>query len=346
MQFLGTCDVCGKTIHTYRGLGQHLRFHQDAAHQDIKARWYAWRSEYKAALRCWKCGKTWVVADPSERHHKRCPECKQLRSSLGKRAYEKTQMVKVPDHRKLMTASGSKAQWDGLSSRHLEWVRGDDLYMRVVLAYEAGDPVNTTLRDQSVTYKMYRAIVEDAFGPEAYKKQAHKRKYTSSSENAKKAHARWAALSPEEKALEAKRRFGGGSVLEKGLARQLEDAGVTGVVLNSWQSLHIQGKWCPREADIKIPVGHGQKIVILCDGQAFHGPGYIFGDRQARIEDDIETADAYFKAGYSVVRYAESEIRTGFALQHLLNWLPNLQSGVRLYRTWHPPVEREVPLGT
>jgi len=240
-----------------------------------------------------------------------------------------------------MTASGSKAQWDGLESRHLLWHRGDDLYMRVVLACDAGEAVGVTMHTQAISYKLYRAIVDDAFGAEAYEKRARTRKFASSAENAKKAHARWAALSPDEKADEIARRFGGGSPLERGLAQQLAVAGVTGVTLNVWQSLLLHGKWCPREADIKITVGQDQKIVVLCDGEAFHGPGYIFKDKQARIEDDIVTAKAYFDAGYSVARYSESEVLDGRALQHLLVWLPRLQMGSRLYRTWHPLVEKE-----
>ena len=339
MQFLGACEVCNKVVHTYRGLGQHLRFNEDAEHQALKERWYAWRGEYKATLRCRKCGGTWITTDPKQRHRKRCPSCEQLRAQVGKRGYEKVQTTKTPDPRRLMTASGSKAQWDGLENRHLEWRRGDDLYLRVVVACEAGEPVRVTLQDQSISYKVYRAIVDDALGADFYERQARKRKTALSAQNVKKAHARLAALSPEERAAEFARRFGKGSALESGFASQLEAAGVAGVVLNAWQSLKIQGKWCPREADIKIPVGD-QKLVVLCDGEAFHGPGYIFKDKQARVADDTMTAEAYFEAGYSVVRYAESEVKDGRAFQHLLEWLPRLQSGQRLYRTWYPPVEK------
>ena len=42
MIFLGSCEVCGKTIRTYRGLSQHLRFNTDTAHQDLKNRGHAW----------------------------------------------------------------------------------------------------------------------------------------------------------------------------------------------------------------------------------------------------------------------------------------------------------------
>ena len=318
MRFLGACEVCNKVVHTYRGLGQHLRFNEDAGHKSLKERWLAWRAEYRATLCCRKCGGTWTITDSKERHGKRCPSCEHLRSQIGKRAYEKVQPTKAQDPRKLMTASGSKAQWDGLESRHLEWQEGDDLYMRVVRACEAGVPVQTTLREQSVSYNVYRAIVNSAFGVDAYEKRAHERR-----------------RAPLKKGLS-----GRGSNLEKGFAGQISQAGITGFVLNRWQILSVKGVSCPREADIKIPVGGGRKLVVLCDGEAFHGPGYIFGDKQARISDDIDTADAYFDAGYSVVRYSESEIHNKQAIQHLLSWLPRLRAGEHLYRTWHPSVER------
>jgi len=49
MRFLGSCEVCNQTIHTYRGLGQHLRFHTDAEHQALKERWYNWRAFIRLA---------------------------------------------------------------------------------------------------------------------------------------------------------------------------------------------------------------------------------------------------------------------------------------------------------
>ena len=259
---------------------------------------------------------------------------------MSKREYEALRFDHPKDPRQVMTASGSKAQWDGLPSRSLTWQRGDDLYMRVVLACEAGEAVGVTMREQSITYKVYRAIVEDALGAKRYKHLARQRKKARSADNIKKAHEKWAAMSPEEKAAEIARRFRGGSPLEKSLALQLRKQGVSGFEMNQWQALRIGGEWCPREADIKILVGASHKLVVLCDGEAFHGPGFVFGDIQARIADDVATADAYFAAGYSVARYSESEVKDGSACRHLLAWLPRLRAGERLYRTWHPAVER------
>jgi len=107
MFFLGSCSVCGKKVRTYRGLGQHLRFNTDKPHQELKRRWYAWRDQYSATLRCRKCGSLWVISDPKHRHDKWCPRCEGLRQSMSKRGYEKLVFEKPAGPRQLMADSGS-----------------------------------------------------------------------------------------------------------------------------------------------------------------------------------------------------------------------------------------------
>lgn len=62
------------------------------------------------------------------------------------------------------------------------------------------------------------------------------------------------------------------------------------------------------------------EFLVLCDGEAFHGPRFAFGDCSQRIVDDVATADGY----YALVRYSETEIREGTALTHFLACLPKL----------------------
>lgn len=83
-----------------------------------------------------------------------------------------------------------------------------------------------------------------------------------------------------------------------------------------------------------------QKLVILCDGEAFHGPGFAFGDPSPRISDDVATAEGYYALGYSVIRYSETELKKGEALLHFLECFPRLNAGQRLLRLWYPPTER------
>lgn len=60
--------------------------------------------------------------------------------------------------------SGSKAQWDGLVSRGVLWVRGDPLYLGVTNEVLSWEKVPQILRKLGVPYGVYLEIVEDAFG--------------------------------------------------------------------------------------------------------------------------------------------------------------------------------------
>lgn len=150
-------------------------------------------------------------------------------------------------------------------------------------------------------------------------------------------------MTPEEKAAHIEAKFGNVHTLETLLAAQLVERGVDGIEMNRWQSVPINGCFVPREADIKVTAGPG-KVVVLCDGEAFHGPRSVFVAPADRIRDDVTTAEAYFSLGYSVIRYSETEIESGFAVEHFERVYESLRSGgfTRIYRTWHPCVERLV----
>jgi len=130
------------------------------------------------------------------------------------------------------------------------------------------------------------------------------------------------------------------TLLELGMVDQLRAQGVNSLELNVWQSVPIRGQMVPREADIKISIGGGRKVVVLCDGEAFHGPRMIFGNPQDRILADTETAEAYYALGYSVVRYSETEIKSGVAVKHMLDVLKRLDGCRAIYRNWCPSEER------
>jgi hypothetical protein len=189
-------------------------------------------------------------------------------------------------------------------------------------------------RRLGIPYKTFKAIAEDHFGVGGYRELAALRKKVACTANIQKAHQAWNAMTPEQKAAEIKRRFGGGSALERGFGETLAAQGYSHV-LNDWISLDFEGVWRPREADIKVILGK-QKLVVLCDGEAFHGPGYIFGDARARIADDVQTAQGFYTLGYSVVRYSESEIHSGWALAHLGRSATRIAAGERMLRLWHP----------
>jgi hypothetical protein len=258
---------------------------------------------------------------------------------MSKRAYEALRFERPPDPRQLMTASKSKAQWDGLESRSVHWDPDDKLYCAVVMAHEKATLVKETLLHLGISYQVYRAICAHKWGEE-YQQQIYERKSAVGSKNLSISHRWYEQMTPEDKAVLLKKRFGGTCALEAEFESQLRKAGVSELEMNCWQSVPIDGKKVPREADIKVAVGDGRKVVVLCDGEAFHGPKVIHGDPQERIDGDRATALAFFYLGYSVVRYSETEIHDGTALDHFGDVMQRLGSCQKVYRNWSPLEEK------
>ena len=324
--FPTSCEVCGKAIHNARGFAGHLRWNIDDAHVQLKSRW---EDTYRRTLRCRKCGDSWDIFNKADKNQKRCPKCSELRQVVGKHVYEATATV-IP-------AQAS------IQPTRLQWAEGDRVYQAVVCAIERGDRVRDTLRSLSITYKVFKAIGSHALGSQGYSSWARKKKVSIGSVNLRVAHEAYWAMTPDEKALYIKQKFGGTHKLEASFADQLVEAEVTAFEMNQWQSVPVQGEMVPREADIKVSLGDSRKIVVLCDGEAFHGPKTVFGNPVEKIRSDMETAEAYFQLGYSVLRYSESEIKNGLAIKHFMETYACLRSSVlRVLRTWHPQLERRV----
>jgi hypothetical protein len=192
----------------------------------------------------------------------------------------------------------------------------------------------------SLTYKAITAIAEDILGRKGYLELVLERRLATAKRAYTAAKEAYSRLTPEERAQRIKERCGKSGSLEILLASQLKNMGVTDLVMNDWQAVPIGNRVVPREADIKLSLGDGRKVVVLCDGEAFHGPKTIFGDPNDRISLDIETTEGYYSLGYSVVRYSESEIKSGRAIQHLVGVLDILKSHNQVLRNWFPAIER------
>lgn len=314
--FLGPCGVCGKHSRNYTAFSQHLRHKSDDAHQELKTRWHAWRLEYKAILRCRKCGDLSETTDKALKDSKRCPRCEALRQSMSKRQYEKLSFDKKPDPRRMNGDSGSKACWPVGYVPEVEWEVGNPLYEAVVSAIRSGDRVRDTLRALSLPYLAYKTIGECALGVSGYRETLRQRKYEVAHRNREQARS--------------------GSKLEQAFVDQLAGIGIEPCARNSWMTLKVAGKSVHREADIKVAVGDGRKIIVLCDGVAFHGPGCMYADPEEKIQEDKVTALALCGMGYTVFRYSGDEIRDGAALRHFQRTMLRLGQHHRIYRNWHP----------
>ena len=325
ISFPSSCRVCGKILHNYRGLASHLRHNPDLGHRDFRSEWLRYRGSYHKSLICRKCGSEFEVTSKDDSNRKRCLSCTELRGNLSKKSYEGT---KVPQ------SDRSPKQ----STFH--WVRGDRVYLQVSQAIASWVSLPKLMHELSLTYKTITAIAEDILGKEGYLELVRVRKLDTARKAYTAAKEAYSRLTPEEKAQRIKERCGKSGSLETLLANQLKSRGITDLVLNDWQAVPIGDRVVPREADIKVSLGDGRKVVILCDGEAFHGPRTIFGDPNDRILLDIETTEGYYSLGYSVVRYSESEIKSGRAIQHLVGVLDTLRLHNQVLRNWFPAIER------
>jgi hypothetical protein len=104
---------------------------------------------------------------------------------------------------------------------------------------------------------------------------------------------------------------------------------------NKWTTIKVNGLYERREVDIKVPLkGSERKFVIFIDGEAFHGYQAYF--KMTPVEKEAEITRAFSSIGYLTVRYSESEIKTGKALNHFLDKYKEFKESPPLYyyRNW------------
>jgi len=308
LPFLGACEVCGKISHNYNALSQHLNRSPDDKHKNLKVKWECWRSEYKANLRCRKCGVIFTVFDKKQKDRKRCPKCELLLKTIGKKQYEGTHFEKKSDIRYL-SCRGSKAD---MPIGYKSSINTDDFedVAKSILAEGGGI---ADLIKMGVHYEAAKKLISSVLGVVDYHEWVLSRKKETLAGNREKART--------------------SSNLEEIFVAQMKTINVKPCSRNAWLTLNVKGQAVHREADIKVNLKEGRKAIILCDGEAFHGTKCIYGDPAYKIESDRDTALAMFQLGYTVLRYSESEIKNGFALKHLEGVL---NTNLHMYRNWCP----------
>ena len=262
-----------------------------------------------------------------------CQRCRELRSSIPRLDYIKLS-AELRKGRETDPPS-----WKSLVLWQDVWTPCEALVEGVLRAMHGPEKVRDAMVRLGITYDLFRDVGVYAVGKDEYENWASVRKRERSSRVGLKAAETYRALSPEDRCRVLKRRFPRTrSRIEVAVAGFLSRA-CQSFVTNDWQALRIDGKWTPREADIKIDCGRS-KIVVECDGEAWHGPKCIFGDWERNVEEDVKTSEAYFAAGYSIIRYSETEIKSGVAFAHLANAIARVREGERVFRSWYPPIER------
>lgn len=327
------CGVCSFPIHSHPSYAQHLRGRPDTQHVEARNRYDEWLEIHLTTYKCAKC-KGWYRREAYDHRSGpgRCPPCTHLQQVLPKRAYE----ALTPE------PCGGRVGWESLVTHQEVWTPNETLCNEVRRMLQGGERARDAMSRLGLTFNMLKSVGEYTVGVETYAEWAAGRKRAKAAKVGRD-HADWyRSLSPEQKAAVLQQRFPRTvrTKIEVAMTNALTALGEAGFMVNQWQSLTVSGERVPREADIKLPVDGTRKLVILCDGEAFHGPKCIFGNPQDRIRDDVETAQAYFDAGYSILRYSGTEILSGSAQPHLAGALARLRSGTgRVMRTWHPNVE-------
>jgi hypothetical protein len=317
-----SCEVCGRGFISHRALGGHLRhMGTDPAHSEFREKWQIWVKSHKLRrFKCMKCGELWEARGAGGR---RCVRCQDLYETLPKREYDAIHFERERCASKYKTGKRALIEL---------WVPFDETYQAVVKAIASKETIEDIRLSLSVPYKVVKEILTCHLGADGYAGWRASVKTETAKKNIAVAHQMYDSLSPEDKAKEMSRRFKT-CALESRLASQLIEKGWgSNLSMNTWQSIPVGSKLVPREVDIKIDLGGGRKAVVLCDGEAFHGPKTVFGDSRLRMLDDVETAKSFHSLGYSVFRFSESEINSGWAIQHLTSVLPTLKSPV--LRMW------------
>jgi len=330
---MNVCGVCSLPVISHNAYAQHLRGRSDARHQEALVCYEAWLEVHLTTYRCAKCRCSYRRETYTHRSGPGlCSSCRHLKETLSNRAYESLKNRKEDE---------VPVRWDSLVVQQDVWTPNEVLCEEVLRATQGQEKVRDAMSRLGLTFDLFKAVGIHALGHEAYIEWASGRKAERSS-RVGRAHAdRYRAMSPDEKAAVLQKRFSRvRSKIEVMLADALVALGETDFVTNQWQSLEVFGRVSPREADIKLTLGADRKLILLCDGEAFHGPGCIFGNPADRIRDDTATAHAYFDAGYSVVRYSETEIKSGVVMDHLSLILARLRAeGGRIFRLWYPALE-------
>jgi hypothetical protein len=109
---------------------------------------------------------------------------------------------------------------------------------------------------------------------------------------------------------------------------------------NIWKTLKDEDNNCylHLESDVIINFG-GIRIIVLSDGEAFHGKDSYFNGNT--IAEDDRRSQILHKYNPYVIRYSETEIKKGFAIAHLERAIRKILSReiVTYYRNWMTNIE-------
>jgi hypothetical protein len=111
---------------------------------------------------------------------------------------------------------------------------------------------------------------------------------------------------------------------------------------NVWKALKDDKEsFIHLESDVVLNLDKDVRIVILCDGMAFHGEYRYFNRTTSTVEEDERRSRILHQYNPYVVRYSEKEIKNDFAQNHIKILISKVKNEFlgSYYRNWMLNIE-------
>jgi hypothetical protein len=275
---------------------------------------------------CFKCKKEVTGYFSCMNTRVLCPECKEISDKAKKEYSKKFDTIRYKRQKECRSA-------DKLSKKSSI---SEDLYLKLeadILDYSI--PIHIILKKYNLSLKYFNLAAEELLTKEQLKDRKHQTRSTAAQKFAVIQKARWKA----DPSLKLNFTRNVPNKLEQKLIDDLKEKFVGSSIKNNiWKTIkdNNSGNLIRTEIDIRLEYC-GVKFYILCDGEAFHGPDCYF--RGNTVSSDDFLSRALFSLHPFVLRYSETEIKSGFAIGHIDKVLKEINSNdlKSYYRNWMIP---------
>jgi len=311
------CTICG------RGIDRRSE-HQDICYTCLRMGVVKKEvvKEFREAV-CFKCGTP--VSGYFSRRNTRvlCETCMATKVSR-KKEYDKDFDAKRYSLSKQKKKVNRDSEYKELCDR-LELLLKKDLV-------EGIKPIHKICKEYNTSLKYIKVVAKRVLTDQEYKKRNFICRQRAGIIEGEKHKERWRKRKRPKSIIFSKKP----NKLEELLGEQVQDLIKDNKVrYNVWKTLREVGKdtYLHLQSDLVIKI-KDFRVCILCDGEAFHGPDCYF--RVNTVEDDEYKSMLLFVYNPFVLRYSETEIKKGYAIEHFKEVITKIESGElkKLYRSW------------
>jgi len=213
----------------------------------------------------------------------------------------------------------------------------DPKYEKVIYLLESTDLTRREIKELlGLEDDFVREAAVEKFGCEWYAKRVSSFRNRAGLSTSDRMRKFFAELKKDSDKLEAffKNRFPSPSKLEIGFRDSLSKLNMP-FDSNSWMTIKVAGSYERREVDVKVPLNNtSRKFAVFIDGEAFHGPNAYF--KSNSVDKERAITIAFSSLGYFAVRYSESEVKSGAAINHFLLKYREFEKNLPeyYYRNW------------